>query len=94
VAAGGNIRVVASACQRERREANRWAQSKFKIQIKSKSSLNLIRSKYYNSYLQNFEIKYQETWFEVRNKVCHWRFFTFEKEFELKIRESIDVDLF
>jgi hypothetical protein len=44
--------------------------------------------------LQKFEINYQEMWFELRNKLCHWSFFKFKKEFELKIRGSKGVDIF
>jgi hypothetical protein len=55
MAAGGGSRAAVSTRQRERREADRWTQSEFKIQIKSKSTPNLIRSKHYHPRLQNFE---------------------------------------
>jgi hypothetical protein len=60
----------------------------------SKSNLNLIRFKHYHPSLQKFEIKYHKTWIELRNKLCHWRFFKLENKFELKIRESKGVDFF
>jgi hypothetical protein len=101
VTAAGSV-VASSACgsrqwqqscserapDREGREANLWAPCEFKIQIKSKMAPNLIRSKHYHPSIQKVEIKYQETWFDVRNKLCHWSFFKFEKKFELKFRES------
>jgi hypothetical protein len=65
-----------------------------KIQIKSNSAPNLIRSKHYTPSLQKFETKYHETWFELGNKLCHWSFLKCEKEFELKIRESTGVYVF
>jgi hypothetical protein len=68
--------------------------AEFKIKIKSKTAPNLIRSKHYQPSLKNFEIKYQEAWFELRRKICHWSFFKFEMKFELKIRESKGVDFF
>jgi hypothetical protein len=48
-----------------------WARLEFKIQTKSKSALNLIRSKHYHPRLQKIEIKYQAAWFDVRNKLCY-----------------------
>jgi hypothetical protein len=66
--------------------------AEFKIQIKSKTAPNLIPSKHYHPSLKKFEINYHETWFELRNKLCHWSFFKFEKQFELKIRELKGVE--
>jgi hypothetical protein len=62
--------------------------------MKFKSAPNLIWSKHYHPRLQKFEIKYQETWLEVRKKLYHWHFFKFEMKFELKIRESKGVNFF
>jgi hypothetical protein len=66
--------------------------TEFKIQIKSKTTPNLIPSKHYHPCLQKIEIKYHETSFELRNKLCYWSFFKFEKEFELKNRELKGVE--
>jgi hypothetical protein len=66
--------------------------TEFKIQIKSKTTPNLIPSKHYHPCLQKIEIKYHETWFTLRNKLCYWSFFKFEKEFELKNRELKGVE--
>jgi hypothetical protein len=58
--------------------------AEFKIQIKFRTAPNLILSRHYHPSLQIFETTYQEMWFEVRNKLCHWSVFQFEMEFELK----------
>jgi hypothetical protein len=66
--------------------------AEFKIQIISKTAPNLIQSKHYHPRLQKFEINYHEMWFELRNKLYHWSFFKFKKEFELKIMELKGVE--
>jgi hypothetical protein len=44
--------------------------------------------------LQKFEQNYGAIGFDVRNKLCHWSFFKFKMEFELKTRESKGIDFF
>jgi hypothetical protein len=82
------------ACVAAREEADVWVRFEFKIQTNIKSAPNLIWSKHYHPSLKKIKENYQETWFDVRNKLCHWSFFKFQMEYELKIRESKGVDFF
>jgi hypothetical protein len=79
---------------KRREEADVWVRFEFKIQTNIKSAPNLIWSKHYHPSLKKIKENYQETWFDVRNKLCHWSFFKFQMEYELKIRESKGVDFF
>jgi hypothetical protein len=95
-AAGGDSRAAGKPTPEGEKEGRLTSgpRANLKLKSKPKSAPKLIRSKRYYPSLQHFERKYQEMWFEVRNKLCHWSFFKFEKEFELKIRESKGIDFF
>jgi hypothetical protein len=76
------------ARQREEKRLTSGPILNLKFKQNLKSSPNLIWSKHYHPSLKQLEIKYQEMYLELRNKLCHWSFFKFEMEFEPKNRES------